>query len=84
MPTKPRSGVKSLYVELPEAIDKALRALADGNGRGVKDELLHAIERHLAAPPVVRVETPAMPAAVIDPAPARPAARPRGRPRKQP
>ena len=79
MPRKPTSGCKPLYVEMPLEMDSGLRELAARNGRGVKDELLHAVRRHLATPPtLVAPELP--PDKVVPPADDAPK---RGRPRKK-
>src|SRR5262249_38675012 len=49
---------------------------AERNGRTFRQEIEHACRRHLAAPPVVTISTPALPAAEVAPI------APRPRPRK--
>lgn len=68
-------GTRQLNLEIPEALDAELRALAARNGRGVKDEALHAFRRHLQTPPEV-VAAP-LPPATVEPAPGRRRGRPR-------
>ena len=77
-----RTG-KGIYIELPPALVDRVKGLAERNRRGFKDEIQHAIERHLEAPPevTVKVEVPPLgPAALPDPPP-KPK---RGRPKKPP
>lgn len=50
-------GAKGAYVELPEDVLEAMKALAVKNGRSWKDELTSACRRHLKTPPVI-VEGP--------------------------
>ena len=63
MPRKPTEGCEPIYIEVPIDMKARLVELAERNHRGLKAELLHAFERHLAAPPTVTVvtETPPMP-----------------------
>ena len=82
MPKGKRTG-KGIYIELPPQLVERVKELAERNRRGFKDEIQHAIERHLGAPPevTVRVDVPPLaPAALPDPPP-RPK---RGRPKKPP
>jgi hypothetical protein len=51
MPSVERPGKKALYVELPDELDAALRALAERRGTKVSAEVRDAIRRHLAYPP---------------------------------
>jgi len=69
MPSDDRPGRKGVYVELPLEMIEAVRQLAERNGRGFRDELQHALERHLEAPPAVRVviDTPALSPAEVPP-----------------
>jgi hypothetical protein len=68
MPTDERPGRKGVYVELPLELLEEVRRLAEANGRGFRDEVQHALERHLAAPPTVRVviDTPDLPPAEVE------------------
>ena len=77
--TKP--GRRGRFVELAEGLDAAMVALAEANGRTYREELEHAIARHLEAPPVCRVvvDTPPMPPAEVE---AGSPKKRRGRPRK--
>lgn len=59
-----RSG-ESVQVYLSPEVKAALVELAARNGRTLTDELAAAARRHLAAPPVVRVEEPPLPAEVV-------------------
>lgn len=53
MPTVPRKGVKSVYVEFEQEVYDQMAALATGNNRGFKAELMLACKRHLAEPQVI-------------------------------
>src|SRR5262249_41879175 len=79
MPKGLKPGTKGVWVELtPESIS-GLKALAFVNSRSFRDELQHAVSRHLAAPParrvVVTVELPKLPPAEVSPAEEAPPAR---------
>lgn len=67
MPSDDRPGRKGVYVELPLDLLEAVRRLAERNGRGFRDEVQHALERHLEAPPTVRIviDTPALAATEV-------------------
>ena len=56
MPSKPRPGVRPMYVEMPEDLADRLQLLAETNSRKIKAEVVLAVEAHLAAH-----ETPAAP-----------------------
>lgn len=64
MPSDSRKG-KSVYVELPEDLVTRTRELAARNNRPFNAELAHALERHLAAPPLVVVKTPKLRPATV-------------------
>jgi hypothetical protein len=66
---KRREGVRALYVEVPDALAAALAALARGNRRTVKAEVVLALESHLRAS---GMDVPPLP-------PPRPRGRPRGK-----
>lgn len=86
MPKVERAGRRSVYLDMDAELHGAIQILADSNGRPFKDELEHALRRHLAQPPKrVIVETvPALDDATIEQAPAAPApAKKRGRPRSK-
>jgi hypothetical protein len=51
MPSKPRPGVKSVYVELPEGLFELLRQRAEQDRRKLKDTLILAIEQYLGVTP---------------------------------
>ena len=51
-----RPGVRPIYLELPPDVDEGIRGLAETIGRSLKEEIVHALRRHLAAPP--RLATP--------------------------
>lgn len=67
MPADDRPGRKGVYIELPVDLLAEVRALAERNGRDFRTEVEHALRRHLAAPPTVRVvvDTPDLPAAEV-------------------
>lgn len=52
-----RTG-KAVQVYLPPELHARLQALVDANRRSITDEVVHALERHLAAPPVLRMDVP--------------------------
>jgi hypothetical protein len=56
-----------------------LDQLALRNGRSASDEIVHALKRHLLAPPTIMVLTPEMPPAEVEKGTV---AKKRGRPRK--
>jgi hypothetical protein len=55
MPRRIIPGTKPYLIELPPELVERVKALAKGNGRTLRLETVHALERHLADPP--RVET---------------------------
>jgi hypothetical protein len=61
MPSKPRPGVRPVYVELPEDLAAQLEALAESNRRKLKAEIVLAIEAHLAAHPSAKPAKPKKP-----------------------
>ena len=63
--SKVTKGMSQLSAQIPGAMLVALRALAITNGRPLSRELQNAIERHLAAPPVI-VEPPLPDAAPVE------------------
>lgn len=67
MPADDRPGRKGVYIELPVEVLAEVRALAEQNGRDFRSEVEHALRRHLAAPPTVRVvvDTPLLDAVVL-------------------
>lgn len=81
MPKRPSRDVVGKYVELRPELAKQMDELAASNSRTFRDELEHAIERHLAKPPTIRVEinTPELAPAEISPAPSPPSRRTRAR-----
>lgn len=68
MPADDRPGRKGVYIELPVELLAQVRELAERNGRDFRSEVEHALQRHLAAPPTVRVvvDTPGLPAAEVE------------------
>lgn len=55
MPIRPSKDVKGIYLELlPDTIDRA-KQLAEKNSRSFREEVQHALERHLDAPPTIKV-----------------------------
>lgn len=77
MPSDRKRGAFRLEPGKEHLLDD-LAALAARNGRSESDEIVHAIERHLAQPPTVKVQSPKLKPTDIDPTPKRP----RGRPKK--
>jgi hypothetical protein len=78
MPSKHRQIIFRVPPE-KEGLIEALDRLGEQTGRDRNGEIIHAIERHLAQPPVVRIETPP-----LVPVAATPSEKPkRGRPRKR-
>lgn len=67
MATPSRAGrsKKGLYVDLSPEIVEAIRDLAESNRRAVWEEVQHALERHLSAPP--KLVTPEIPPAEVQP-----------------
>jgi hypothetical protein len=65
MPKRPTKGTIGKYVEAPASLWGRMHALAASNGRTFRAELMHAMERHLAAPPhvetIIHTETPPLP-----------------------
>jgi len=63
----PPAGCRQVNLELPIELLEQVIELAERNSRRMKDEFVHALQRHLAAPPVVRIETPELgPAEVVE------------------
>lgn len=79
MPKKPTRGLRGYHLEMEEDVMERVRELAQANGRPLRDEVTHALLRHLASPPIVRVEVDAREMPDV-PAPEK---RRRGRPPKQ-
>lgn len=73
---QPPPGTRQVGLDLPLDLIDAVITLAEANGRRIRDEVIHALQRHLAAPPVVRVETPDMPPAEVVAPPKKPGGRP--------
>lgn len=76
-----REGYRQLATWVPGWQLDGLERLAEVTGRSMAVEVAHALERHLAAPPTVRVETPPLPPVEVA-APPGPRRR-RGRKRKE-
>lgn len=85
MPARPSAGVVGKYVELRPELVAAFEALAEANHRSFRDELQHAMERHLESPPVRRLveRVPPVGEATVDVDPEAAAPRRRGRPPKR-
>ena len=66
MPERKRPGLKGVYIEFEEGFLAQVQDLARANNRPFKEEVMHALHRHLAAPPVFVMTTPAMPPAMIE------------------
>jgi hypothetical protein len=48
---------KGKYIELPEELWAQVKALADANDRDFREEIEHALQRHVADPPrIIRIE----------------------------
>lgn len=60
MPSKPRDGMRALYVELPADLDERLRTFCDQVGKKVADQVRVAIRRHLDYPPP-QLDVPPLP-----------------------
>jgi hypothetical protein len=58
MPSDRKRAPAPRLPEGEEHLIDDLEALAKRNGRSINDELIHAIKRHLAQPPTVRIEEP--------------------------
>lgn len=56
MPKRPSANVKGKYIELRPELAEGMEELARQNRRTFREEVEHAFERHLAAPPVVTVQ----------------------------
>jgi hypothetical protein len=73
MPKRPTKGAVGKYVEAPASLWGQMHALATSNGRTFRAELMHAMERHLAAPPhvetITHAEVPPLPGSERDFAP---------------
>lgn len=48
-------GEVAWNVSIPEEMAEAMKSLAAGNRRSVREETMAAMRRHLAAPPIVRI-----------------------------
>jgi len=55
MPSKSRHGYRQVNVELPIPLVTSVETLAEANGRYLSEEVEHALTRHVAHPPTVRV-----------------------------
>lgn len=77
MPRQVAPGHQGVYIEVPLALKAVVEDLAKANQRSLMAEVVHAIQRHVEAPPVVRVITPPLPPAEVDHTPKK-----RGRPKK--
>jgi hypothetical protein len=78
------NGRKGFYIELDPELVRLVKELASSNDRAFRDEVSHALRRHLASPPRVVVNTPELGGAWVvkqEEVPP-PVKRPRGRPRK--
>jgi hypothetical protein len=73
MPKRPMKGMVGKYVEAPASLWGRMHALAASNRRTFRAELMHAMERHLAAPPhvetITHAEVPPLPGAGCAPVP---------------
>lgn len=67
MPRNPSRGVSQMQVELAPDLIESVRELARGNGRTLRAEVEHALRRHLEAPPLASISTPALPPAAAEP-----------------
>ena len=56
-----RRGLVGVFIELPPDVVAALDELKARAGRSRTAEILHAIQRHLSMPPVVRIEAAPLP-----------------------
>lgn len=72
-----RAGYRQLATLVTAEAMEAIEAVAAQTGRSIAEEVNHALLRHAAAPPSVRVDTPPLPPAEVEVP-----ARRRGRPRK--
>jgi hypothetical protein len=72
---KVREGYRQLATQIPAETMERFEVLARANNRTFSEELAHAMNRHLEAPPVVRVTVPPLAPAEIDPPPAKPASK---------
>lgn len=66
MPANPRTKT-GYYLEVEPDILAQFKGLAQINGRSVREEIVHALRRHLAQPPVVVVQTQPLAEATIPP-----------------
>lgn len=85
----PDAGHKMHGFELPTALVEQMKTLAERARRTLKEEVIHAFQRHIESPPIVtyQVDAPPMPIVqqVVTNRPGdseTPPKRPRGRPRK--
>jgi hypothetical protein len=68
MPKRPSQNVVGKYIELDPEVVRQMAELAERNKRSFREEVEHALRRHLAAPPVVTVQVtvPELPPATIE------------------
>lgn len=83
MPKRPSKDVVGKYIEMRPDLAERMTALCQGNGRTFREELEHAMKRHLETPPVIvrTVTVPDLPPAEVQQPPP-PEPKNRGRPRK--
>ena len=71
MPKRPQKGTKAMLLELDLALVDRVRSLAESNSRAFREEVSHALSRHLEVPPRIKVIVeaiiPPLPPAEIDP-----------------
>lgn len=84
MPSVPRKD-KGIYFEIPLDLIDAFKELSVRARRTLKEEVVHAMQRHLESPPLViyKMETPELKPAKVEiekPRPRRGPGRPRTRP----
>lgn len=62
-------GHRAISVEVLEELIEAMHSLADANRRTFREEVNHAFQRHVEAPPVTETRTPPLPRATSQPSP---------------
>lgn len=74
MPKRTTANTKGKYIEFRAELAEQFEALAVRHGRTFKDELQHAMERHLGCPPNVfrTITVPPLPPVEIPPPPPEP------------
>jgi hypothetical protein len=77
MPSPNRKQLNMKLAPEDAVLIAEMAALAKRNGRDLVDEIVHAMRRHLAQPPVLRIEEPPLDQDEVIPVPKK-----RGRPRK--